>query len=1343
MTYSSVLAIGRLIVAIALLVVMTAVKVFAADEGAAATPGASPHQASPEPPATSSNGSLSYSVDINVPAFRGFEPDLTLSYNSSAQARGIATPNGNMGIGWSMPGLSYIERVSGSPTPLAPAGRGAPVYDSGLDSFTLDGQEMVQCNQMPDDVAARVVSCTNRTGFSYATRVDNFKRIRRFDGTTNEWQVTDQDGTKTTYKDPLPGAVNANSYRWLINSVTDRYSNNVKYTWNCSSYACLISKIEYFNRDGSTPANIVFSHENRFDKISFGTGNAIGRADWRISAITVNSAAASLRKYTFGYEFSASTKLSRLKTVTEAGKDGLPLPPYQFSYSDLNGSGSGQLTFDLQNWKNIPIDAGRFPRVAGDFNGDGNIPDYFIPLHQVSQTTTGGGNTVYTCSSEVYFASGTSAAATRKTLSTVNSGTACADFGNDSITEYHMTGDFDADGADDIVRINQAPTCPKGDLACTTPPKITIFKWSGNFSTGSFVSVASVNGPPGYGAFDGGIHTIADFTGDGVAEILTHRGNVWSRSGATFESKNWAATSAFQSSRTSNLGDFNGDGKSDVLLHDISGGNWNATLYISTGSTFKVYTQTIPTSLSFSNSSWLFADANADGLTDVIVSNRFNASTYEIRRFISRGNHFNTSSDLAQPVKIDGFSAIPTNVFSGGYIQNSYRPPAVLAANFDGDGFADLLMMGDTMPSTDALYAGRPAYAVVRGVAYTAYDNLPINGGNPGSGGFVKSNIRRPRADNNYFDPSMIADFNGDGFADLYDGSDGSDDHNMQINLAKQPDLLVKVTTPMGGKTDIAYSNPSNTAVVARTRLPFTPRVVASITTSDGVRPAAVTAFKYEGGAWDPIERQFKGFSKVTTTHPLNAGELESVRPVTVVNYKQDTPCRGRVDKVVNMSGASTLQTTENFYTTIDARVPYRCDAWEVDTTLAGSPAKKTVKRYSYDNYGNVLVEDDLGVDGYSDDNVTTWFGYVKNDTDFLSCRNSAVTVKTGDTVYTSINKILLFDAAGNRFRDVGDPNNPSIPKYCDSAGEEQNFSVSPWSVATTLRTYDSFGNLETVTDPVSNVTRYVYDTAYKLYVEQVQLPKFAADARFKTSTSWDKVCQLPKTQTDMNGQVTSHEYDGFCREIRVNRPGGDFTMNDYKFPLGNASQYIQTRKRLPQGDGSTNDVPANTAWSTSYIDGFGRTYWQDEKSADASNWHITETVYNARGKVSWVTGPYLVNDAVSVRPYQNFTYDALDRLIWIGNSDGTPAGTSVEYRYTTSPLVSGMLDVKTIDQIKHEKILTYDARGALIQRTKMDGATPAPRNTPAISWAACKPLSIPPATNGPTPTTWLAAARR
>lgn len=57
------------------------------------------------------NGAFSYRYPIDVPAFRGLEPKLSLTYNSSRKTRNGGDYQGWLGYGWGLSGVPVIERA--------------------------------------------------------------------------------------------------------------------------------------------------------------------------------------------------------------------------------------------------------------------------------------------------------------------------------------------------------------------------------------------------------------------------------------------------------------------------------------------------------------------------------------------------------------------------------------------------------------------------------------------------------------------------------------------------------------------------------------------------------------------------------------------------------------------------------------------------------------------------------------------------------------------------------------------------------------------------------------------------------------------------------------------------------------------------------------------------------------------------------------------------------------------------------------------------------------------------------------------------------------------------------
>lgn len=134
-------------------------------------------------PKNSGNGNLGYAIGIDVSAFHGLEPAIALNYNSSRKTKLGGLYQGWLGYAWAFDGFDVIERAS--------PGYGLPAFNTS-DIYLLDGQAMVAC-------VAGMVSPSCSTGGTHATENESYRRIA-LNSTTNEWTVTDRDGTVSTFR---------------------------------------------------------------------------------------------------------------------------------------------------------------------------------------------------------------------------------------------------------------------------------------------------------------------------------------------------------------------------------------------------------------------------------------------------------------------------------------------------------------------------------------------------------------------------------------------------------------------------------------------------------------------------------------------------------------------------------------------------------------------------------------------------------------------------------------------------------------------------------------------------------------------------------------------------------------------------------------------------------------------------------------------------------------------------------------------------------------------------------------------------------------------------------------
>jgi hypothetical protein len=258
------------------------------------------------------------------------------------------------------------------------------------------------------------------------------------------------------------------------------------------------------------------------------------------------------------------------------------------TYTILLGLGNG--TFNATT--SAPVTSGGQSSMAvGDFNGDG-IADIAIPSNSPGTVVIllGKGDGTFTASSTP---------------------------GNSSYTYSVAVGDFNRDGIQDLAVGGYG-----GNLGILLGNGDGTFKTGVNYSQGGATSIS-----------------LGDFNGDGMIDMVTanYNGSISSVSmllgvgDGTFTVSNISFSSALPYIYSVGAGDFNGDGKTDIVVggEGLSTVNFDGVTAVALGKGDGTFT--VQSAVPFDNSQgedYVFpiavADYNKDGLADVFVA----ASTY-------------------------------------------------------------------------------------------------------------------------------------------------------------------------------------------------------------------------------------------------------------------------------------------------------------------------------------------------------------------------------------------------------------------------------------------------------------------------------------------------------------------------------------------------------------------------------------------------------------------------------------------------------------------------------------------------------------------------------------------
>jgi RHS repeat-associated protein len=643
---------------------------------AACAAGAPPLMATPGQMNVSGTGALSYSVPIIVPPpTAGMGPALALDYSSQ-------NGDGPEGIGWLLSGLPAVTRC---PRTFAQDGvHGGVNFDSN-DKFCMEGQRLFL-----------VSGAYGADGSQYRTEIDSYSKIIAhgtagsgpawFEVHTKAGQVIELGNTSDSRVLPVKAdgsGTMVTARAWAADKITDTKGNYlaVHYTNDSANGQVYPTEVDYTgNAAGLTPYNAVkFSYTTRTDIVPSYQAGALMQTTVLLSDIKTYAGTSMILDYKLAYRAATSAAThDELISVTQCdgGSAQKCLTPLAFGWQGSRDS----LTYDVvanhtAEWSEIAGPVGTNPILPGDFNGDG-LTDYAILVPTVLPPQ------VQTCppTQSAAFYYGTFAGGFTGASPALTDGASTAplcllkadnlmgpqrfsslvDFNGDGLTDIYSSqlmfgdhntvlmnsggaftstgtyngnsgilgsvGDYDGDGRTDLYPYlsngdgtfrkssNPAggnnPADYDGD-GCTDGtsgvyPHTTTFYYSCNPAVATYTTTAMVY-PSGGGPID---WITGDFNGDGKADIIDSAGTLFLSTGAGFVATGYVTPALWNNAFYSVTGDFNGDGKTDVVapLPDLSG----MGIYLSTGTGF-VLAATLPGVLGDPS----VADWNNDGASDV------------------------------------------------------------------------------------------------------------------------------------------------------------------------------------------------------------------------------------------------------------------------------------------------------------------------------------------------------------------------------------------------------------------------------------------------------------------------------------------------------------------------------------------------------------------------------------------------------------------------------------------------------------------------------------------------------------------------------------------------------
>jgi len=308
--------------------------------------------------AVTPTGNAVYTIPIKCsPGTAGMQPQLSISYMSGGA-------NGIMGLGWNLGGVSSITRTSKNPY-FDTKNEGVKLVQA--DAFALNGNRMILKS-----------GTSGNAGSTYGLELENFADITAQGQQglgPQSFIVVDKNGTTvefgTNADARLTSLGGTTVLAWMVSKVTDEFGNYMLYHYTQLNGELVLSSIEYTGNGSMAPYNeLVFDYMPKTEKQTFYEGGEEFRKTQLLKSITAKAGGNLVKKYILQYEFGFTTLLSKL---TEVNKDGSELAPTQFCWKDPydNSVVQGTQNMALYSSANAAKYNSIKNTIAADLNSDG------------------------------------------------------------------------------------------------------------------------------------------------------------------------------------------------------------------------------------------------------------------------------------------------------------------------------------------------------------------------------------------------------------------------------------------------------------------------------------------------------------------------------------------------------------------------------------------------------------------------------------------------------------------------------------------------------------------------------------------------------------------------------------------------------------------------------------------------------------------------------------------------------------------------------------------------------------------------------------------------------------
>jgi len=784
--------------------------------------------------------------------------------------------------------------------------------------------------------------------------------------------------------------------------------------------------------------------------------------------------------------------------------------------------------------------------------------------------------------------------------------------------------------------------------------KIRLYAWSGN----GMIQAGN--------EIDEKIIHKGDFTGDGMADLITRSGNNFflypGKSNVTefLSTANRKNLGVFTNFESALVGNFFGNAKTGLMLRE--------------GATIKLYalkvTQTTSgTVYTFNNqigeeTLLLFGvpatvdvgDFNGDGKDDLIMTEIINGSDERNTRiYYSYGNGFKKSVNL-------GFL---------NHLKWYYR---YHIADFNNDGVSDIVFWKDGNINNDEYIVNHTFMFKSQGVEEDfGFKSVNVN---------TRSKLVEPDPNAIRFGDYNIGDFNGNGETDIlfqFSSEYGIPVNTIDSTNVKPPndyiinqyhnlvdnsspdDLITGITNGLGVYQKISYKayhagkyEPTKYPVMILNK-PFT--LVSKIETQNP-----------QGGYYPPTEYEFSGlmlhaqgkgllgFKRTQVTDQMTEVQTESQKELLIEGnyyYFPYDAFQYTKHKKTNNILSQTRTSYEVFRNnTIASNLVFKPIMTRSVTTQWDND-----KKHSYigmnahwqdisgiDEQGNSILSYQIADEWASKPDLNPdnmhYITTQMTEYNYLTAGKWLITPKFHKTIYYSSeipDKII--EQTEYTYNEQGLPETSTF--------YPQGNKNSMLALETNYNEYDPYGNLKKTTLSAINqpnmtdrVTNFEYDETNRFLAKKIS--KMTTGDDWIVYYKYDHKLGLLKSETMIDGNVTSFVYSSFGSLEETIHPDGTSDIINLNWckpdpSVPNYATYASTQFTQPLG--------SEDKWNEKsvYYDAYGRKLRETVKNIQGKVIH-NDYEYNLEGQLERVYEPYYIADGQGL--FTSYRYDELGRLI-------------------------------------------------------------------------------------------------